>query len=122
MPIFSCRATASPIVSASSVLPDPTSPARITNGGRRRTVSRSARGPGWCRCAQVRQPSRVDKQTQNLSQAALLVVETDEQGQPRLGLEIGIGDASLEEHIQSGLGVHQKLLTQARSRARPPDE
>ena len=64
----------------------------------------------------------IDEQAENLGQAGLVLVEADEPGEPRLRLEVGIGDAALEELVEGRLGAHQKLLTLARSRARPPDE
>ena len=56
MSMSSCRATLSPMVSANSVLPEPTSPERTTSGGRRMTASSRALASAWCLSCHFRSP------------------------------------------------------------------
>ena len=85
-------------------------------------VNNTAVGAGMVLLGPAVQSRRVDEQAQDVRQPQLVSVEADETSEPPLRLEVRIGDTAFKQVIKEWTGAHQKLLTLARCKARPPDE
>ena len=122
MPILSCRATASPIVSASSVF----ARADVSRKEHKRGAAKDCIENDLCVRVMPMRPlleaAWIDQQAQEFCQARFLFVDANKPREPRLRLDIRIADTSVKELVEGRFSAHAKLRTQARSRARPPDE